>query len=180
MKIELPEFSLVCLIGPSGSGKSTLAAQHFKDTEVVSSDQCRARVADDESVLDANEDAFALLQYTAALRLKRRLLTVIDATSVQKPDRAMLVQLARKYHALPVAIVLDTDPDTCEQRNKDRSDRRVKSNVAQRQSRTMRKGLRGLQREGFRHVYTVRNQADIDALEVERVWRHTRLFCRTV
>lgn len=169
MKIELPDFSLVCLIGPSGSGKSTLAAQLFKDTEVISSDRCRARVTDDESALDANEDAFDLLQHTAALRLKRRLLTVIDATSVQKADRAHLVKLAREYHALPVAFVLDIDPDICESRNSERVDRQVKSSVAKRQSRSLRKGLRGLQHEGFRQVHTIRSPADIDAIELTRV-----------
>ena len=40
--IELPELGLVMLCGASGSGKSTFARSHFADTEVVSSDRCRA------------------------------------------------------------------------------------------------------------------------------------------
>ena len=41
-EIAVPELSLVVLVGVSGSGKSTFAARHFKPTEVVSSDACRA------------------------------------------------------------------------------------------------------------------------------------------
>ena len=37
MKINIPELSLVVLVGSSGSGKSTFARQHFGRFEVVSS-----------------------------------------------------------------------------------------------------------------------------------------------
>jgi protein phosphatase len=48
MNIEIPDFSLVVLIGASGSGKSTFAAKHFLPTEVISSDRCRGPLCDDE------------------------------------------------------------------------------------------------------------------------------------
>ena len=105
MELKIPDFSLVVLIGPTGSGKSSFARTHFLETEIVSSDACRAIVCDDETSQAASGDAFDLVRYTAGIRLKRRRLTVIDATSVQRPDRAELVALARKYHALPVALV---------------------------------------------------------------------------
>jgi len=176
MNITLPDFALVCLVGASGSGKSSFAAKHFKVTEVVSSDECRARVTDNESSLDANEDTFELLQFIAAARLKRRLFTVIDATSIRQEDRAHLVALARQYHALPVTIVLDIDPDVCEQRNKDRADRRVKAGVPRRQSGTLRKSLRRLQKEGFRQVHTLRNPEDVASVAVlrEPLWTDQR------
>ena len=103
MKISIPDFALVVLIGPTGSGKSTFARKHFLDTEIVSSDRCRALVCDDETDQSSTRDAFELLNTIAGIRLRRRKLTVIDATSVQKEDRAKLVRLARQYHALPVA-----------------------------------------------------------------------------
>jgi hypothetical protein len=52
------------LAGPSGSGKSTFAATHFLPTEVLSSDESRARVADDATAQHVTEDAFALLHFT--------------------------------------------------------------------------------------------------------------------
>lgn len=39
--LPVTDLSLVVLIGASGSGKSTFARQHFKPTEIISSDFCR-------------------------------------------------------------------------------------------------------------------------------------------
>src|SRR5687768_10686588 len=107
MTIELPDFSLVVLIGASGSGKSTFAARHFLPTEVLSSDHFRALVSDDETSQEATKDAFDALHYLAAVRLRRRRLVVVDATNVQEGARKPLLDLARDHHAVPVAIVLD-------------------------------------------------------------------------
>ena len=164
----IPDFALVCLIGPSGAGKSTLAAAHFLDTEVVSSDRCRARVADDETAMDANEEAFELLQATVAIRLRRRRLTVVDATSVRREDRASLVALARLHHALPVALVLDVDPRLCAERNANRAGRPDGEGVPRRHSQALRRGLKGLGKEGFRAVRVLRTPEDIAALEIVR------------
>ena len=126
------------------------------ETEIISSDHCRALVSDDETDLAATGDAFDLLNYTASIRLKRRLLTVIDATSVKREDRAKLVQLARKYHALPVALVLDIDPKICHERNQQRPNRDFGEHVTRNHAKALRRGLRGLQKEGFRNVHMMR------------------------
>lgn len=107
MNITIPELSLVVLIGTSGSGKSTFARQHFLPTEVLSSDFCRALVSDDENNQAATKDAFSVLNFIASKRLAAGRLTVIDATNVQPEARKPLVELARQYHCLPVAIVFD-------------------------------------------------------------------------
>ena len=70
MTFELPELALVVLIGPSGSGKSTFARKHFKTTEIITSDMCRALVADDENAQDATAAAFEVLHLIAAKRLE--------------------------------------------------------------------------------------------------------------
>src|ERR1700716_2486883 len=106
MKITVPELSLVLLVGPSGCGKSTFARNHFKPTEVLSSDFCRGLVSDDENDQAATNDAFEVLHFIASKRLKAGLLTVVDATTVQDTARKPLVELARRFHVLPVAIVL--------------------------------------------------------------------------
>ena len=172
MRVSIPDFSLVVLIGPTGAGKTTLASKHFLPTEVVSSDFCRATVSDDETSHDSTADAFELLQFTAAIRLRRRKLTVIDATSVNRPDRAQLVALARKYHALPVALVLDIDPALCHQRNTNRDNRAFGPHVARNHSRALRRGLKGLSKEGFRKVHIMRSAEEVEALELcrEPLW----------
>ncbi|MEM6696436.1 MAG: polynucleotide kinase-phosphatase [Pseudomonadota bacterium] len=174
--ITIPEFALVVLIGPTGSGKSSFAAKHFLPTEIVSSDHCRALVSDDETAQDATGDAFDLVRHTAGLRLKRRKLTVIDATSVNREDRASLVALARRYHALPIALVLNIDPDICFERNAGRANRDFGPHVARNHSRALRRGIRGLGKEGFRQIQIMRTPEEVDALEISRapLWTDMR------
>lgn len=176
MKISIPDFALVVLVGPTGSGKSSFARRHFLETEIISSDHCRALVSDDETDQTATSDAFALLRYTAGVRLKRRKLAVIDATSVQKADRAGLVALARQHHALPIALVLDIDPEICHARNAGRPNRDFGKHVPHNHSRALRRSMRGLQKEGFRQVHVMRSPAEVDALEIERapLWTDCR------
>src|SRR5438105_15895784 len=107
MQITIPKLSMVVLIGASGSGKSTFAQKHFLRTEVLSSDECRGLVADDENDQSSSKDAFEVLHFIAAKRLAAGRLTVIDATNVQPLARKPLVELARRYHMIPVAIVFD-------------------------------------------------------------------------
>src|SRR5689334_11531642 len=97
-RIELPELSLVVLVGASGCGKSTFAARHFAPFETISSDYCRGLVSNDTNSQDATTAAFAVLHFIVARRLERGLLTVIDATNVQAEARKPLVELARKFH----------------------------------------------------------------------------------
>lgn len=175
-RIAIPDYSLVALIGPTGSGKSTFARRHFAETEVVSSDWCRAFVSDDETDQSATADAFDLLHQMAAARLRRRKLVVVDATSVRREDRAALIRLAQEHHALPVALVLNIDPETCHERNQARKSRDFGAHVARRHSQTLRKGLRGLEREGFRQVHVMRTIEEVDALEITRepLWTDQR------
>ena len=176
MKISIPDFALVVLVGPTGAGKSSFATKHFLESEVISSDHCRALVSDDETDQSATGDAFDLLQYTAGIRLRRRKLTVIDATSVRREDRAHLVRLARTYHALPVALVFDIDPEICHERNQGRPNRDFGPHVARNHAKALKRGLRGLQKEGFRQVQIMKSTDDVDALEISRapLWTDQR------
>ena len=65
MEVSVPKLSLVVLIGPSGCGKSTFARKHFLATEVLSSDECRALVSDDENNQAVTNEAFAVLHFIA-------------------------------------------------------------------------------------------------------------------
>jgi protein phosphatase len=176
VKITVPELSLVLLVGPSGSGKSTFAQQHFKPTEVLSSDYCRGLVSDDENDLTATKEAFEVLHFIARKRLAAGRLTVIDATNVQPDSRKPLVALAREFHVLPIAIVLDFPEKICHERNRNRPNRDFNSHVVRNQAQQLRRSLRGLEREGFRGVHIFKSPEELDGLEIERqpMWTNRR------
>ncbi|HJU67177.1 MAG TPA: polynucleotide kinase-phosphatase [Gemmatimonadaceae bacterium] len=174
--ITIPELSFVVMIGASGCGKSTFARKHFGPFEVLSSDFCRGLVANDENDQSASGPAFDVLHYIAGKRLERGLLTVVDATNVQAEARKPLVELARRYHVLPVAIVLDLPVTVCEARNRTRPDRAFGPHVIRHQHSQLRRSLRNLQREGFRHVHVLRSEAEIAAITFERqpLWNNRK------
>ena len=169
MKISIPNLSLVVLIGPSGSGKSTFARKHFLSTEILSSDACRGMLSDDENNQAVTKDAFELLHFIAARRLVLGRLTVIDATNVQSEARKPLVELARKHHCLPIAIVLDMPEKVCHDRNGLRADRNFGPHVIRQQTSQLRRSIRGLAKEGFRHVFVLKSVAEVETATIERV-----------
>lgn len=171
--IPLPELALVALVGASSAGKSTFAAHHFLPSEVLSSDFFRALVSDDENSLEATKDAFDTLFFVAGKRLARGRLTVIDATSVRPDDRRRLVDLARQHDVLPVAIVLDLPRSVLEERHAARPDRNFNPAVIGKQLAELRRTLRGMQKEGFRHVWVLKTPEEVQATRVERVPLHT-------
>jgi protein phosphatase len=176
VRIDLPDPSLVVLIGPSGSGKSSFARAHFKPTEVISSDFCRGLVADNQNDQAATADAFAVLQFIAGRRLAQPRLTVVDATNVQREARKPLIELAKQHDLFPVAVVLDMPEKVCQERNRTRPDRDFGPHVVRRQRSQLRKSLKGLQREGFRRVWVLRTPEDAEAAEVARkaLWTDRR------
>jgi polynucleotide kinase-phosphatase len=175
-KIGVPAMGLVVLVGVSGSGKSTFARKHFKPTEVVSSDFCRGLVADDENDQSATPDAFDVLHYIAGTRLRRGLLTVVDATNVQQSARAALVKLAKSHDVLVDAIVLDVPETVAGERNRARPDRDFGNHVIARQHRDLTRSLGRLKKEGFRRVHVLRGTEQVDAVEIvrERPWNDRR------
>ena len=167
MNLEIPEPSLVVLIGPPGCGKSTFAARHFRATEVLESDAFRAMVADDPTDLEATADAFEVLHLVAAKRLAAGRLTVVDATNVQPQSRRPLIELARRHHRTPVAIVFDLPERICQQWNRQR-ERMVPRQAVHRHAEQLRRSLGLLQREGFEVVHVLGSPEAIDQAVVTR------------
>jgi len=168
MDITVPEISLVVLVGASGSGKSTFAARHFGSTEVLSSDYCRGLVSDDENDQAVTQQAFEVLHFIARKRLERGRLVVVDATNVQPEARKPLVALAREYHAIPVAIVLNMPERLCQDRNVKRQNRDFGPHVVRQQTRDAKRALRSLKREGFRHVNVIDSPECLDQVTIVR------------
>lgn len=166
--IQLPELCLVALVGASGSGKTTLARRLFQPGEVLSSDAFRVLVANDENEQSATNDAFDSLYFVARKRLARGLLTVIDATNVQADARRRIVELAREFDVLPVAVALDLPEDTLVERHRSRTDRPFGAHVIAQQAGLLRRSLRKLQAEGFRQVTVLKTGEDVDTARVER------------
>ncbi len=167
--ITVPKLSLVVMVGISGCGKSTWASERFLPTEVISSDECRGLVSDDQNDQSATNDAFEVLHFVAGKRLARGKLTVIDATNVQAEARKPLVALAREHHVIPVAVVLNLPDRLCVERNRQREDRDFGAHVIKRQSESLRRSLKSLKREGFRYVYVFSSVEEAEAAIVERV-----------
>ena len=176
MTLKIPEFAVVVLIGASGSGKSTFAKKQFLSTEILSSDMMRGWVSDDENSQSATSDAFDVLHYVMRKRLQNMRLVVVDATNVQQSARKPLVAIAREYHALPVAIVLDVPEQVAVERNDKRPDRNFGRRVVARHRRELRRSLKGLKREGFRRVFHLKGVDDIESVEIvrEKLWVNRR------
>jgi protein phosphatase len=176
MKISIPELSLVLLVGPSGSGKSSFGRKHFLPTEVVSSDFCRALVSDNENDQSATGDAFDLLHEIVRKRLARGRLTVVDATNVQPEARKSLIALAKEFHLFAEAIVFDLSERVCQNRNLLRPDRQFGPHVIRNQSQQLRRSLRGLEREGIRHVFKLSSPEEVDTVTIERhpLWNNKK------
>ncbi len=174
MRIEIPEIAVVALMGVSGSGKSTFAKRFFKPTEVLSSDYFRALISDDENNQKVTSQAFDTLYYVANKRLELGLLTVIDATNVQKEARASVLQLAKDQNCHAVAIVLDMPEKLCRERNEKRPDRGFGDHVITRQAQQLRRSIRFLQKEGFRYVYVLKDE--LETVEIVRtpLWNNKK------
>lgn len=96
-------------------------------------------------------------------------MTVVDATNVQAEARKPLVELARQYHCLSVAVVLDLPERLCHERNAGRPDRDFGPHVVSNQRSQLRRSLGGLRKKDFRHFFALKTPEEVEAATVERV-----------
>lgn len=119
-ELRLPSDALVVTVGAAASGKSTWCREQFRDAQVVSSDDLRARVGQTDRDQRASADAFRLLDEIVDARLRRGLLTVVDATSTTAPRRAAYVEAARRHGRPLVAVVFEATTRALLARNRTR------------------------------------------------------------
>lgn len=166
MRIELPEFSLILLAGPGSAGKTTFAGKHFLPTQVLSSDVFRGMVCDDENEQSVTKDAFELLYHAAEKRLEHRRTTVIDATNLQRSDRQKMIALAKAQNVHAAVIVLNLPEGVIRERNLARKDRRLPEAVLKSQLAALRFSMRKFKKEGFRFVYVLDSEEEIENAEI--------------
>ena len=167
--LKIPEISLILLVGASSSGKSTFARAHFLPTEVISSDNCRALISDDENNLSVTKEAFEVVYFLAKKRLELGKLVVIDALNIRKDDRSKLVQLAKDNYALAVAMVLDNPIKILLERHENRTDRNFPKSVIDKQYNDYKQSLKSLKFEGFSYVYRINPREEYTILR-QKLW----------
>lgn len=171
--IDIPDPSLVVLVGAAGSGKSTFASRHFAPEEILSSDAFRAHITGDPGDQSATRAAFSALHAALARRLAQGRLTVVDATSVKRAARLALLQRAAAAVVPAVAIVLDLPADAVHERNRRRPGRVVPDDAVERQLAELAASLRpgGLEAEGFASIVRLADTGAVEAVVVRRLPR---------
>jgi protein phosphatase len=168
LSLQIPDPSLILLVGPSGAGKSTFAARHFKQTEIISSDRCRAMVCDDENDQSVNGAAFGLLHHIARVRLAARRLSVIDATNLETQARRRLLRMAGDNGLPSVAVVFDVRLEKCLERTLARAERVVNEEVIALQATRFKWAVTRLRFEGYARLYFINETNSNDAV-IERI-----------
>jgi protein phosphatase len=151
--VHIPDPCLVLLVGVSGSGKSSFAGKHFGRYEVVSSDQCRAMICDNEDEQSVTPEAFELLRSIVSKRLAHGRLSVIDATNIRQEARLRNLEVARYYKVPVIALVFDVPPEVCVARNLRRTRRVVADSVVREQWDQLRQSLGSMGSEGYACIY---------------------------
>ena len=147
MRIEIPEFALVAMVGATSSGKSTFARKHFLNTEILSSDFFRGMISDDENNQKVSKEAFDLLFYAANKRLSLMKTTVIDATNVTPAARKQVIELAHAQNVHSVAIVLNLPEKELLERNAARPDRGYPEHVIRKHMSDLRRSIKNLKKD---------------------------------
>ena len=167
--IRLVRPSVVVLCGPAACGKSTFAARHFRSTQIISSDQARALVSDDERDQRFSTQAFALVHFLVEQRLGINRLSVVDSTALTAASRQSLLELARRYRVPAVVLLFDVPLEVCLDHDAKR-ERTVGRATIERQYQLFEQAKSAIKQEGFDQIVELRGE-DLDKVQIEIVFR---------
>jgi protein phosphatase len=167
--IRLLRPSVIVLCGPAACGKSTFAARHFRPTQIISSDQARALVCDDERDQRFQTQAFALVHFLIEQRLELNRLCVVDSTALTPAARKNLLDLARTFQVPCVVFLFAVPLEKCLERDAGR-ERTVGRAVIERQHQLFEQAAATIRQEGFDQVVEIPD-AEMDRVKIEIVFR---------
>jgi len=167
--VRLVRPSVVVLCGPAACGKSTFAARHFRSTQIISSDQARALVSDDERDQRFSTQAFALVHFLVEQRLGINRLSVVDSTALTAASRQSLLELARRYRVPAVVLLFDVPLEACLDHDAKR-ERTVGRATIERQYQLFEQAKSAIKQEGFDQIVELRGE-DLDKVQIEVVFR---------
>ena len=161
--------SMVVLCGPAGCGKSTFAVRHFRPTQVISSDICRALVSDDERDQRYHQQTFALVEFLTCQRLSINRLCVVDSTALTPGARKSLLEIGRRFGA-PVELFMFEIPFLkCLEMDRKRR-RSVGAKVIEEQYQLFQQARNRVGKEGFDRI-TELHEEDLQSVTIEILYR---------
>lgn len=155
---RLPAGALVVMVGGVASGKTTVARQiaDGNPSATVETDGIRQQLFGDANTQGDPRHIHAAAQAMAEARLAQGMSVIYDALSLKEADRRPLVELARRYGAPVIAVLVAADPDESRRRNAER-DRTVPEKAFERNvARARQVNAAKLLAEGFDQVHVIR------------------------
>ena len=145
---------LVLMVGLPGSGKSTYAMTKFsKGYTILSSDSIRKELFGDEGSQENNKLVFETLYSHMVDALKHKRNVVVDATNINVKTRLWTLERVKDMKIKRIAILLETDIETCKERDKKRT-RKVEDYVIERYAKEFEAPTKA---EGFDKIKKIKN-----------------------
>jgi len=139
--------NLIVMVGISGSGKSTIAkSMEDNNTVILSADKIRETLYGNDAIQGNGDLVFNILFKQIHVAFNMGYNVIIDNTNVTREARKYLLDIAKKYSAFPMAILIDCSVDRA-MRNQEKRERKVPLEVVQRQYNRLQESKADLQKE---------------------------------
>jgi predicted kinase len=173
LALELPRRTLLVLCGAAGCGKSTFARNFvtayaslgLRTTSIISSDDCRAIICDDENNQLVSRDSFELFHFIIHKRMQQGVFTIADSTALKANARYPLLDLAQRHHYTACLLIFDVPMVQCVERDQQRP-RSVGASVIAYHYNLLQQALRDVPHEGWQQIRILHTQSTSVTLEI--------------